>query len=58
VGAAEPVQLQQVLGAAQEPVGGAKLVGVSPADVAARGQRGQRGQRGGRAQRLVGAAVD
>ena len=57
VGAAEPVQLQQVLGAAQEPVGGAEFVRVGPADVAARGQRGQRGQRRGRAQRLVGAAV-
>ena len=57
VRAAEPVQLEQVLGAAQEPVGGAELVGVGPADVAAGGQRGQRGQRGGRAQRLVRAAV-
>ncbi len=55
--AAQPAELQQVLGAAQEPVGGAELVGVGPADVAARGQCGQRGQRGGRAQRLVRAAV-
>ena len=31
VGTAEPVQLEQVLGAAQEPVGGAELVGVGPA---------------------------
>ena len=57
VRAAEPAELQQVLGAAQEPVGGAEFLRVGPADVAAGGQRGQRGQRRGRAQRLVGAAV-
>ena len=53
----QPAELQQVLGAAQEPVGGAEFLRVGPADVAAGGQRGQRGQRRGRAQRLVGAAV-
>ena len=58
VGAAQPVQLEQVLGAAQEPVGGAELVRVGPADVPPGGQRGQRGQRRRRSQRLVGAAVD
>ena len=57
VRAAEPAELQQVLGAAQEPVGGAEFLRVGPADVAAGGQRGQRGQRRGRAQGLVGAAV-
>ena len=58
VGPAEAVQLEQVLGAAQEPVGGAQFVRVGAADVPASGQRGQRGQGRGRAQRLVGAAVD
>ena len=57
VGPAEAVQLQQVFGAAQEPVGGGQFVRVGAADVPARSQRRQRRQRRGRAQRLVGAPV-
>ncbi len=57
VGPAQPVQLEQVFGAAQEPVGGGQFLRVGAADVAASGQRRQRRQRRGLAQRLVGAAV-
>ena len=58
VGPAQPVQLQQVLGAAQEPVGGGQFLRVVAADVPAGRQCRQSGQRRGQAQRLVGAAVN
>src|SRR5579875_3687467 len=50
MGTAELVELQQVLRAAQEPVGGGQVLGVGAAHVAARGERGERGKRGRAAQ--------
>ena len=55
--AAQLVDLQQVLGLAQEPVRLREVVGVGAADVTAVGQGGERGQRGRDAEPVVGAAV-
>ena len=57
VGAAQLVELEQVLDAGAGTGKPRPAVGVVPADVAALGQRGQRRQGGRAAQRLVGAAV-
>ncbi len=57
VRAAQLVQLEQVLGLAQEPVRLPEVLGVGAADVALVGQGGQGGERGGDAEPLVGPAV-
>ncbi len=56
--AAQVVQLEQVLGLAQEAVGGGQVVGVLAADIAAPRERRQGGQGTRGAHPLVGAAVD
>ena len=55
--AAQLVELQQVLGLAQEPVRLPEVLGVGAADIALVGEGGQGGERGGDAQPLVGPAV-
>ena len=57
VGAAQPLQLQPMLGPAQERVGGGHLGAVGAADVAAADQRPQPHQGAGQPQVGVGPAV-
>src|SRR5699024_11399411 len=57
LGAAQPVQLQPVLDAAQEAVGGVHLGDVVAGDVAALAEPGQGVEGGTALQALVGSAV-
>ena len=57
VRAAQLVELEQVLGLAQEPVRLREVLGVGAADVPAVGEGGKRGERSGDAEPLVVAAV-